>query len=230
MFDFALTDINTDHPSPLSVVYALLLSFILSTGIAFTYEKTSGHNSYPGHFIQAMILGSIIAAIVAQAIGDSIGRGLGMLGVLAMIRFRTNINQPRNMIFIFAALATGIACGVFAFNIALYGTILFCLVAFLLQWSPFRNYPRKNQLLRVTLDLNHRMVYKQIENQLHKMDITTHLNRIDVNTAIPHPSVEYIWDLNSREELNTQTVVMALAEIPEIKTLKMSTPMEEDSI
>ena len=105
MFDFSLTNINTDNPSPLSVLYALLLSFFLSSLIAFTYEKTTGHNQSPGHFIQSMILGSIIAAIVAQAVGDSIGRGLGMLGVLAMIRFRTNINQPRNMIFIFAALA-----------------------------------------------------------------------------------------------------------------------------
>lgn len=74
-----------------------------------------------------------------QAIGDSLARGLGMLGALAIIRYRTTLKTPRNMVFTFAALASGIACGVYAFVIALTGTIGFCLIAFALRFSPLSN-------------------------------------------------------------------------------------------
>ncbi|MBK9107965.1 MAG: DUF4956 domain-containing protein [Saprospiraceae bacterium] len=125
MIDFSLYSLNTDNPSPLSVIYALTASFILACLISFTFDKTSKHLQAPGHFIQSMILGAIIATIVTIAIGDNIGRGLGMLGIMSIIRFRTNLTQPRNMIFIFSALGIGIACGVFSFNIAVYGAAFF---------------------------------------------------------------------------------------------------------
>ncbi len=137
MFDFSLLQANADNPTLMSVVYAMLFSFLLSVVVAFTYEKTSRDLFVPGNFIQAMILGSMAAATVMLAIGDSLARGLGMIGALAIIHFRTNLRDPRNIIFMFSALAIGIACGVHGYNIAFIGTVAFCTVAFLLKWTPF---------------------------------------------------------------------------------------------
>ena len=77
---------------------------------------------------------------------SSVAIGLGMLGALAIIRFRTNLNDPRNMTFMFASLAVGISCGVFGFSIALTGTLIFCLAAFVLKWSPLSG---SNELIGV---------------------------------------------------------------------------------
>ncbi len=82
---------------------------------------------------------SIVAATVMQAIGDSLARGLGMLGALSIIRFRTVLDDPRNITFMFASLAAGIACGVFGFSIALTGTLVFCLSAIIFKFSPLNN-------------------------------------------------------------------------------------------
>ena len=91
------------------------------------------------HFLQSLALISIVAATVMQAIGDSLARGLGMLGALAIIRFRTVLDDPRNISFMFASLAAGISCGVFGFTIALTGTVIFCLGAIILRFSPYSN-------------------------------------------------------------------------------------------
>jgi len=80
---------------------------------------------------------SIVATMVMQAVGDSLARGLGMLGALAIIRFRTTLRDPRNMTFMFASLAIGISCGAFGYTIATVGTIAFCTMAFILRFSPF---------------------------------------------------------------------------------------------
>lgn len=230
MFDFSLSNINTDIPSPLTILYALLLSFILSACISFTYEKTTGHNKSPGHFIQSMILGAIIAAIVAQAIGDSIGRGLGMLGILAMIRFRTNLNQPRNMIFIFASLAIGIACGVFAFNIALYGTLLFCLIAFLMDLSPLSMYPKKIHSLRVTFANNNRIQENTFIACFNKLNIQAELIRIEINSAQGKLEKEYFWELKSKVKLDEQNLMDSLMTIEDIKSIRFNMRSEEESI
>jgi uncharacterized membrane protein YhiD involved in acid resistance len=90
--------------------------------------------------------------MVMQAIGDNLARGLGMIGALAIIRFRTIFKDPRDIIFMFAALAAGISCGVFGYVTGVIGTLGFCCVAFLLYFSPLgvsRNY---DGMLRFNID------------------------------------------------------------------------------
>jgi len=89
--------------------------------------------------MQALALVSMVAATVMQAIGDSLARGLGMLGALSIIRFRTVLDDPRNMTFMFASLAVGIATGVYGFTIAFIGTLFFCIGAVILRFSPLSN-------------------------------------------------------------------------------------------
>jgi uncharacterized membrane protein YhiD involved in acid resistance len=79
----------------------------------------------------------MVAAIVMMAIGDSLARGLGILGALAIIRFRYRVRNPKNIIFIFSSLSIGIACGVYGYTIAVAGTFVFCLIAILIHHSPY---------------------------------------------------------------------------------------------
>lgn len=125
MFDLHFLENNPDAPSFYRVMIAVLFAFVLSSLITITYEITTKGLHKNAHFQQSLALVSIVAATVMQAIGDSLARGLGMLGALAIIRFRTVLDDPRNIAFMFASLAAGISCGVFGFTIAITGTIIF---------------------------------------------------------------------------------------------------------
>ena len=98
MFDFSSLTNNLEGSSLTNVIVIALVSFVLSSLIALIYQKTSRELESPKYFIQALILISIPVATVMQAIGDSLARGLGMLGALAIIRFRTTLRNPRNMV------------------------------------------------------------------------------------------------------------------------------------
>lgn len=132
------------------ILLTVLFSFLLSVSIAFTYEKTSRQVARPDHYIQALVLIAIVAATVMQAIGDNFARGLGMLGALSIIRFRTTLRNARNIAFMFASLAAGIACGVYGFVIAAVGTLGFCIAAFILRATPFSN--RENLVGTLTIE------------------------------------------------------------------------------
>ena len=139
MFDITLLENSPDTPTFYRVLITVVFAFFLSSIITITYEFTTKSIYRKAHFMQSLALISIVAATVMQAIGDSLARGLGMLGALAIIRFRTVLDDPRNISFMFASLAAGISCGVFGFTIALTGTLVFCLAAIILRFSPYSN-------------------------------------------------------------------------------------------
>jgi len=151
MIDALTLQNSSANTSFITVLYTLLISFLLSTLIALVYEKTFRGLSYSRNFVQALILSSIVAATVMQAIGDSLASGLGMMGALAIIRFRTSFKDPRDIIFMFAALACGIATGVGGYDIAVVGTVGFCVAAFILYHSPFGQTSYYDGMLRFNM-------------------------------------------------------------------------------
>lgn len=139
MFDIGLTNFNPQAPSFLIMLITASFAFFLSSVIAVTYELTTKSVYRKNHFLQSLVLIGIVAATILQAIGESVAIGLGIIGALSIIRFRTALNDPRNMTFMFASLGAGIACGVLGFGIALTGTLVFCLGAIILRISPMSN-------------------------------------------------------------------------------------------
>ena len=152
MFDISALHTASTNPTLMTIIFTVLLSFLLSTLIAIIYEKTFRGLSYSRNFVQALVLSSIVAATVMHAIGDSLARGIGMLGALAIIRFRINIRDPRDIIFMFAALAAGIASGVCGYAIAIVGTLFFCFVAVILYYSPFGQISYFDGMLRFNIE------------------------------------------------------------------------------
>ncbi len=125
-----------NFPSFEVALYSLLLSFVLSAVIGLTYRLTFSGPKFPIDFFQAIVLSSMVSSMVIMAVGNNVAAGFGIIGAIAIIRFRTLIRNPRNIIFIFAALSVGIATGVYGYSIALAGTLIFCAVALILHYSP----------------------------------------------------------------------------------------------
>lgn len=125
------------NPTLEMVLFTFLLAFLCSSLIALVYWLTSPTTLKSGNFIQSLILSTLIATMILQSIGDSIASGLGILGALHIINFRTSFRDPRDIIFMFATLGTGIACGSYVFAIAIMGTLFFCFIAICLKFTPF---------------------------------------------------------------------------------------------
>ncbi len=139
MFDIELMKFNPETPSFLLMLITAMVAFFLCSIIAVTYEFTTKSIYRKAHFLQSLALIGIVAATILQAIGESVAIGLGIIGALSIIRFRTSLNDPRNITFMFASLGVGIACGVLGFGIAVTGTLVFCSGAIILRFSPLSN-------------------------------------------------------------------------------------------
>lgn len=151
MIDFTALSAALENPTIFSVLYAFLLSFVLGSAIAVTYVSTFRGLSYSRNFLHCLVLFPIIMSIAMQAIGDNVARGIGMVGTVSLLRFRTEIKDPRDMIFIFASLAIGLAAGVHMHNIAVFGTICFLISVVVLARTPFGHGPQYDAMLRLNM-------------------------------------------------------------------------------
>ena len=129
----------------------MVVSFLSSMVVAWVYSRTHQGLSYSRSFVQTLVLASIVATTLMLAVGNNLARGVAILGSMALIRFRSTMKDPRDMVFVFAALATGIAMGVRAFAVGITGTLVLCAAAWLLRYTDFGARQHHVGLVRVFL-------------------------------------------------------------------------------
>ncbi len=221
MFDFESIASSSENPTFITILFTVLFAFLLSSLIVFTYEKTTRDVIRPDNFIQALVLISIVAATVIQAIGDSIATGLGMLGVLSIIRFRTTLRNPRNIVFIFSSLAAGIACGVYGFVIALIGTVGFCIIAFILRWTKFSHQQNLIGTLKFEFPVDADN-FSSIENLLKQYCRKYAVRRYRLfNSDKKRKLVEYEYQLKLNQEMDGWNLVNQLREVENMRVVQL---------
>jgi len=218
MLDFLTIQTATGNASFVSIIYTVLLSFALSSLVALTYEKTFRGLSYSRNYIQALILGSIVAGTIMQAIGDNPTRGLGVLGALAIIRFRTVFKDPRDIIFLFAAIASGISCGVFGYTIAVVGTIGFCAVAFLLYYSPFGQERSFDGMLRFNIESDSDTRIK-LENIL--KEYCSNMALISIRETAQGTRLDYAYHIKIRKNRIREEFINKIRELNTVKDVNL---------
>lgn len=126
----------------------LLLAFALGQVIAGVYIATFRGLSYSRTTVHSMALGSVVSCMIMLAVSSSIAAGIGVAAGLTAVRFRTSLRDPRDVIFVFAALGAGMACGTQAYGAAILGTIVFCAGGALLHFTNYGARQQPDALLR----------------------------------------------------------------------------------
>jgi uncharacterized membrane protein YhiD involved in acid resistance len=137
--------------NPISVLLSLLLAFVLGQVLAWVYYFTHSGLSYSRSFVQSLVLITVVVAMVMSVIGTSIVIAVGLMGSLAIIRFRNIIKDTRDIAFIFCSLVVGMATGFHRYYIAIVGTIVLSLIVIYLYLTDFGAHQPHNGFLRFSL-------------------------------------------------------------------------------
>lgn len=120
-----------------TLLLSLLLAFCLGQMAAWVYAWTHGGLSYSRGFTQSLVLLVVVAALVMYVIGDSLVAAFGLIGALAIIRFRNALKDTRDTVFVFASLILGMACGSQRYAVAVFGAFFLLAVALYLNFVSF---------------------------------------------------------------------------------------------
>jgi uncharacterized membrane protein YhiD involved in acid resistance len=112
----------------------LVLAALLGAALAFRPRKrilTLKRNPYVS---QTQILLAIVAAALMIIVGDNAARAFGIFAAVSLVRFRTNIRDPKEITVLLISLALGLASGVGRWDLALVLALFSLIVLWLLEW------------------------------------------------------------------------------------------------
>lgn len=136
---------------PQAILLSLLLAFVLGQVIAWVYYLTHSGLSYSRSYVQSLILITVVVAMVMAVIGNNIITAVGLMGALAIVRFRNVVKDTRDIVFIFSSLVVGMACGSHRYLTAILGTVVLSLIAIYLFFTDFGSHEPHNGFLRFSV-------------------------------------------------------------------------------
>src|SRR5512134_3511038 len=110
------------------IVVALLVSFALGMLIHHVYRKSFRGVVYNQAFSVSLAILTILTTMITLAISSNIALSLGMVGALSIVRYRTAIKDPADLIFLFWAVGTGITIGAKFHYLAVVGSFVVILM------------------------------------------------------------------------------------------------------
>lgn len=120
-----------------AMLLSFLLAFVLGQVVAWVYSRTHSGLSYSRSFTQSLVIMTLVVSLVMFVIGNSIVTAFGLLGALALIRFRNVLKDTRDTVFVFISLVVGMAVGTERYLLAIIGTAVLILVVLFLDVTAF---------------------------------------------------------------------------------------------
>ncbi|MDW0113069.1 MULTISPECIES: DUF4956 domain-containing protein [Sporosarcina] len=118
--------------------FGLLFAFLIGMFIYWIYRKSFRGVVYSYNYNISFVLLTMITALVIMTISTNIILSLGMVGALSIVRFRTAVKDPLDIVYMFWSLAAGIACGARIYPLAVGGSLVIGLVVFWLSKHKIR--------------------------------------------------------------------------------------------
>ena len=106
------------------VLLAMLFAVIVGLFIFWVYKKTFTGILYSSGFALTLIWLTLVTTLVIIAVTSNVVLSIGMVGALSIVRFRTAIKEPMEIVFLFWSIAVGIVIGAGMIPLAVLGSVI----------------------------------------------------------------------------------------------------------
>ena len=196
---------------PQEILINLTLSFILGVIISLIYKKTHKGLSYSQSFMVTNIFVAVIVCMVIMIIGNSLARAFALVGALSIIRFRTVVKDTKDTAFIFWSLAAGMASGTGSYFLALSGTIIISIIAFILHFTNFGSIIKSEFILQFRINSEDKKLPDQFIRII--QDYTKSNTLLNSEVSDDGKSIKTSYDVVMKEEKNQSELLKQLSNL-----------------
>ena len=118
--------------SALDMVIAMGLALALGLYIFLIYKKTFNGVMYSQSFGVSLIGMTLVTTLIILAVTSNVVLSLGMVGALSIVRFRTAIKEPIDIVYLCWAISAGIVLGAGLLPLAVFGSVFIGLILLVL--------------------------------------------------------------------------------------------------
>ena len=141
-FSVSPTDIFT-------IITNIFISALFGIFIFLVYRKITKKTFYVNSFNVSLVAMAVITAAIIITIQSNVVLSLGMVGALSIVRFRTAIKDPLDLVFLYWSISVGIICGAGLAQISAVLSLIMTAIVFLLQ-----KYPAKKKSMILIINGN----------------------------------------------------------------------------
>lgn len=194
-----------------TVAIALAVALLISIYIFFLYRVICRKTFYSKNFNISLVGVALITTAIILTIQSSIVVSLGMVGALSIVRFRTAVKDPMDLMFMFWAISTGIICGAGLAEYAVILAVILTLAVILLNVLPDAKAP-------MILIIN-------CSNIEAEKDIVTAVKKYAVHSMIKArnmtmDSLDMTIEVRTKEDAELLKAVMAVSGVSSASLLK----------
>ncbi len=132
---------NVTEFSLLDTCIGLAVALLVGLFIFMIYKKTLTGVLYSDGFALTIVGLSLVTTLVIMAVTSNVVLSLGMVGALSIVRFRTAIKEPVEIVFLFWSLAVGIVIGAGMIPLAIIGSAIIGVILLLFANRKIRKQP-----------------------------------------------------------------------------------------
>jgi uncharacterized membrane protein YhiD involved in acid resistance len=177
--------------SAVDILLSLLTAFMTGAFIYGIYKFTYKGVLYSPSFNMTLLLMTMITSLVIMTISTNVVLSLGMVGALSIVRFRTAIKDPLDVVFMFWAIVAGISSGAGLYLLTFLGAIVIGTVIITLSRKKHTDTvyllvihytdEAKDEVRRELQKLNHTLKSKIVRRNI--TELTTEIQLKIDNTA-----------------------------------------------
>ena len=123
------------------MIFALIFSFAAAIYIFFAYRVLTRSAFYSKSFNLTMAGMAVVTTAIIIAMQSSLIISLGMVGALSIVRFRTAVKDPMDLLFLFWSIGVGIICGTELYLLAIILSAAVTVLLLVLDHVPVKKPP-----------------------------------------------------------------------------------------
>ena len=123
------------------IMATFLVTCALACYVFLIYRLVTRKSFYSKGFNVSLAALSVITAAIILAMQSNLVISLGMVGALSIVRFRTAIKDPMDLVFLFWSISVGIICGAGLYEVALLTCLVVTVLILVLENIPASRAP-----------------------------------------------------------------------------------------
>lgn len=190
------------------IISVILVTLLVSLYMFYIYKKTYTGNVYSHKFNVSLVMMALITSMVIMTISSNLVLSLGMVGALSIVRFRTAVKEPLDIVFMFWSIAIGITTGARLYTLSIACSILIGLILYILL-----KYKNTNNVYLLVIHFN-KSANEEVLSEVNKLYYTmksktiSHGNiELTVEVKLTGLSNEFVQEISEIEGVSNVSLI-----------------------
>lgn len=207
LFKKSFLNLFPEQMAPMTLILTLAVAFIIGLGIYFIYRKCFIGVVYDHSFCLSLVIMTVLVSVIIVTISTNVTLSLGMVGALSIVRYRTAVKNPLDLMFLFWSITSGIAIGAQYYYIAFITLIFVALILMILRrmkgdsrlYVLVINYDTsltlEEEIRRRLADYNYKLRSKIVKDQVTELTVEVRLKVENINLTEAFSSIEGVHNI-----------------------------------